>query len=169
MAYVAQQQLDGYDATIRHAIKRKVTFDKWVLARSPREVIFNEGQLVQFFHSNLHNTLEACQKLLPKWSVPYRIKERLHNLYRLETLEGEPMAGEFHARRLWAFIPRNGTKLAEEQREREIRGGRREEDDEQGKEDIPEQEENEADNHDDESEEEGEGEEETEEMHREAE
>jgi hypothetical protein len=116
MAYVAQQQLDGYDATIHHAIKRKATFDKRVLARSPREVIFDEGQLAQFFHSNLHNTLEARQKLLPKWSVPYRIKERLRNSYRLETLEGEPMAGEFHARHLRTFIPRNSTKLAEEQR-----------------------------------------------------
>jgi hypothetical protein len=79
------------------------------------------------------------------------------------------MAGEFHARHLWTFIPRNGTKLMEEQRERETRGGRWEEDNEQGKEDIPEQEENEADNHDDKSEEEGEGEEETEETHPEAE
>ncbi|KAG2058751.1 hypothetical protein BDR06DRAFT_839942, partial [Suillus hirtellus] len=70
------QQLDGYNATIRHAIKRKATFDKRVLAHSPREVIFDEGQLVQFFHSNLHNTLEARRKLLPKWSVPYQIKER---------------------------------------------------------------------------------------------
>jgi hypothetical protein len=34
------------------------------------------------------------------------------------------MAGEFHTRHLWTFIPRNGTKLVEEQRERETRGGR---------------------------------------------
>jgi hypothetical protein len=31
MAYVAQQQLDGYDAAVLHAIKRKAMFDKHVL------------------------------------------------------------------------------------------------------------------------------------------
>ncbi|KAG2739924.1 hypothetical protein P692DRAFT_201671650, partial [Suillus brevipes Sb2] len=76
MAYVAQQQLDGYDAIVKHAIKRKAAFDKRVLARSPREVIFHTGQLVQFYHSSAHNTLEAKRKLLPKWSVPCRIIER---------------------------------------------------------------------------------------------
>lgn len=101
MAYVGQQQLDGYDATVRHAIKRKKAFDKRVLAHSPREVIFTKGQLVQFFHSSLHNTLEAKRKI------------------RLETLEGEHLTGEFHARRLRVFIPREGTKLAEEQTRRE--------------------------------------------------
>lgn len=100
IAYVGQQQLDGYDAMVRHAIKRKAVFDKRILARSPREVIFEVGQLIQFFHSSVHNTLEAKRK-------------------RLETLEGEPVAGEFHARRLRAFVPRDGTKLAEEQKVKE--------------------------------------------------
>ncbi|KAG2742816.1 hypothetical protein P692DRAFT_201651353, partial [Suillus brevipes Sb2] len=76
MAYVAQQHLDGYKATVQHAIKRKATFDKRVLARSPREVIFSKGQLVQFFYSSLHNTLEAKRKVLPKWSPPHRVTER---------------------------------------------------------------------------------------------
>ncbi|KIK41126.1 hypothetical protein CY34DRAFT_85979 [Suillus luteus UH-Slu-Lm8-n1] len=135
MAYVAQQQLDGYDATVQHAIRRKATFDKRVLARSPREVIFEKGQLIQFFHSNLHNTLEARRKLLPKWSGPHRIRERLRNSYHLETLEGEEMPGEFHARRLRAFIPRNGTRLAEEQKEREARKSNNEEVEERDDED----------------------------------
>jgi hypothetical protein len=119
MAYVAQQRLDGYEAIVQHAIKRKATFDKRVLARSPREVVFEKGQLVQFFHSSTHNTLEAKRKLLPKWSPPHRITKRLRNSYRLETIQGEPVPGEFHARRLRAFIPREGTKLAAEQKERE--------------------------------------------------
>lgn len=119
MAYVAQQQLDGYDATVRHALKRKAAFDKRVLARSPREVIFSAGQLVQFFHSNLNTTFEAKRKILPRWSPPCRIKERLRNSYRLETLEGTPMSGEFHARRLRSFIPRPGTQLARQQERRE--------------------------------------------------
>lgn len=120
MAYVAQQQLDGYDATVRHAIKRKVAFDKRVLARSPREVIFSTGQLVQFFHSSLNTTYEAKRKILPRWSPPCRVKERMRNSYRLETIEGTPMNGEFHARRLRGFVPRPGTKLAQQQEQREV-------------------------------------------------
>jgi hypothetical protein len=90
-----------------------------VLARSPREVIFTPGQLTQFFHSSIHSTLEAKRKLLPKWSTPCRVMERLCNSYRLENLDGVPIPGEFHARCLRAFIPKEGTKLAEEQRQRE--------------------------------------------------
>jgi hypothetical protein len=119
MAYVAQQRLDGYEAIVQHAVKRKATFDKRVLARSPREVIFSAGQLVQFFYSNQHNTLEARCKVIPKWSPPHRITERIRNSYRLETTNDEPLSGEFHARRLRAFHPREGTKLAEEQKRRE--------------------------------------------------
>jgi hypothetical protein len=133
MAYVGQQQLDGYDAIVRHAIKRKATFDKQVLARSPREVIFTPGQLTQFYHSGIHNSLEAKRKLLPKWSIPCRITERLRNSYRLENLDGTPILGEFHARRLQAFLPKEGTKLAEEQKQRdkEQRKIRAEEEEEQ--------------------------------------
>ncbi|KAG2063866.1 hypothetical protein BDR04DRAFT_967675, partial [Suillus decipiens] len=71
MAYVAQQELDRYDAMVWHTVKRKAAFDKRVLAQSPREVIFKEGQLVQFHYSGLHNMLEARWKLLPKWSAPH--------------------------------------------------------------------------------------------------
>jgi len=119
MAYVAQQQLDGYDAIVRHTLKRKMAFDKRVLARSPREVLFSKGQLVQFFYSALNATLDAKHKIWPRWSPPCRIAEQLRNSYQLETLEGTPMSGEFHARRLRAFIPRPGTRLAEEQEEKE--------------------------------------------------
>jgi hypothetical protein len=90
-------------------------FDKQVLARSPREVIFTPGQLTQFYHSGIHNSLEAKRKLLPKWSIPCRITKRLRNSYRLENLDGTPIPGEFHARHLRAFLPKEGTKLAEEQ------------------------------------------------------
>jgi len=70
MAYVAQQQLDGYDAAVRHAIKRKAAFDKRVLERTPGEVIFHKGQLVQFYRSNLDYTFEAKRKLLQMVSTP---------------------------------------------------------------------------------------------------
>ena len=151
MAYVAQQRLDGYEATVQHAIKRKAAFDKRVLARSPREVIFSPGQLVQFYHSSMHNTFEAKRKLLPKWSSPHRITERLRNSYRLETLPGEPIAGEFHARRLRAFIPREGTKLAEEQNTREMMNTRTQEDeDEEETEDEEDEDEEETEDEEDE-------------------
>ena len=39
------------------------------------------------------------------------------NSYKLKTLGGQPVEGEFHARRLRGFIPREGTELAEQQRE----------------------------------------------------
>lgn len=116
MAYVAQQQLDGYDAAVQHAIKRKTAFDKRVLERKPGEVIFYTGQLVQFYRSSMDYTFEAKRKLLPKWSPPHRITTRICNSYKIETLQGERVAGEYHARRLRAFIPREGTKLAEDQK-----------------------------------------------------
>ncbi|THU91097.1 hypothetical protein K435DRAFT_558798, partial [Dendrothele bispora CBS 962.96] len=52
MAYVEQQRLDGYDAMIRHALRKEV-FDKRLLAKHPREVIFKNGQLVQIYRSDL--------------------------------------------------------------------------------------------------------------------
>jgi len=119
MAYVGQQQLDRYDATVCHAIKWKAAFDKQVLARSPREVIFTPGQLTQFYHSAIHNSLKVRRKLLPKWSIPCRITERLRNSYKLENLDGTPIPGEFHARHLCAFHLKDGTKLAEEQKQQE--------------------------------------------------
>ncbi|KAG2047620.1 hypothetical protein BDR06DRAFT_851293, partial [Suillus hirtellus] len=76
MAYVAQQQLDGYDAAVQHAVKRKAAFDKRVLKQTPGEVIFCQGQLVQFYRSNLDYTFNAKRKLLPKWSPPHRVTQR---------------------------------------------------------------------------------------------
>jgi hypothetical protein len=48
MAYVAQQRLDGYEATVKHAITRKQAFDRWVLKNSG-EVSFKKGCLVQIY------------------------------------------------------------------------------------------------------------------------
>jgi hypothetical protein len=117
MAYVAQQRLDGYAEAVAHAIKRKAVFDKRVLSRKPGEVIFSKGQLVQIYRSDLDHTFKTERKLLPKWSPPQRITERSLNSYTLERLDGTPIAGNFSARRLRGFTPREGTKLAEEQAE----------------------------------------------------
>jgi hypothetical protein len=71
------------------------------------------------YHSTIHNSLEARRKLLPKWSIPCRITKQLCNSYKLENLDGTPIPGEFHARCLRAFHPKDGTKLAEEQKQQE--------------------------------------------------
>jgi hypothetical protein len=56
------------------------------------------------------------------WSEPHRIAEQLLNSYKLETLEGQPLDGEYHARRLREFVPREGTELAAQQKEIEAKG-----------------------------------------------
>jgi hypothetical protein len=116
MAYVAQQRLDGYAEAVAHALKRKTAFDRRVLAQKPGEVTFSKGHLVQIYRNDLDYTFKTERKLLPKWSIPQRVTSRHSNSYALETLNGDPLPGSFSARRLRRFIPREGTKLAEEQR-----------------------------------------------------
>jgi hypothetical protein len=48
MAYVAQQHLDGYKATVKHAITHKQAFNRQVL-KSSGEVSFRKGNLVQIY------------------------------------------------------------------------------------------------------------------------
>lgn len=146
MAYVEQQRLDGYDEAVRHAIKHKQAFDKRVLKKHPGEVLFYKGQLVQVYRSDTDYTFKTERKLIPKWSVPHRITERLRNAYKLETLGGTQLPGEYSARRLHAFEPCPDTKLYREQEahmariyaesknldEPEVEGGQMREDDEEG-------------------------------------
>jgi transposase InsO family protein len=115
MAYVEQQRLDGYAHILSHAHKRKLAFDRKLLARAPKEVIFKAGQLVQVYRSNLDFTFKTDRKMEPKWSAPRRITSRDRNSYKLETLEGLPIGNRFSSRRLRRFIPRNGTALHEAQ------------------------------------------------------
>ncbi|THU78901.1 hypothetical protein K435DRAFT_611060, partial [Dendrothele bispora CBS 962.96] len=74
MAYVEQQRLDGYDMIVRDALRRKEAFDRRVLRRAPGEVIFKVGQLVQIRREKDGHRAE--NKLMPRWSVPHRVKER---------------------------------------------------------------------------------------------
>ena len=117
MAYVTQQQLDGYAETVAHAIKRKAVFDKRVLAHKPGEVVFAKGQLVQIYQNDLDYTFKTDRKLLPKWSPPQRVVKQNLNSYTLKRLDGMPIPGNFSTRRLRGFIPRERTKLPEEQAE----------------------------------------------------
>ena len=111
LAYVDQQRFDGYAHIVDHAQRRKATFDKQVLSRSPREVIFRAGDLVQVYRSDLDYTFSTDRKILPKFSAPRRVINRNQNSYQLETLEGFPIGGRFSSRRLRLFIPRAGTEL----------------------------------------------------------
>ncbi|KAG6851444.1 hypothetical protein C0991_009109 [Blastosporella zonata] len=115
LAYAGQQRLDGYAAAVHHAIKRKATFDKRVLAETKNEVVFKAGDLVQVYRSDLDYTFKTEKKLLPKWSIPRRVVARNVNSYTLATLDNTILAGSYSARRLRRFWPRGGTKLAVEQ------------------------------------------------------
>ena len=116
MAYVAQQRLDRYTKAVAHALKRKTTFDRKVLAKNPGEVVFSKGQLVQIYRNNLDYTFKMDRKLLPKWSTPQCIASQRLNSYTLKSPNGNPLPGSFSARHLRRFIPKEGTKLAEEQK-----------------------------------------------------
>lgn len=117
MAYAAQQRLDGYSEAVRHAMDRKTRFDRRVLESKEGEVMFEKGQLVQVYRNDLAKAIGTERKLTPMWSEPRRVLERLLNSYKLETLDGQPLDGEYHARRLRGFTPREGTELAMQQKE----------------------------------------------------
>jgi hypothetical protein len=112
LAFIEQQRLDGYSAIVDHAAKRKARFDTKLLKHAPGEVTFKVGDLVQTHATQWVRTFAAIKKLIPMWSAPCRIVTRQRNSYTLETLDGDPIDGVFNARRLRAFIPRDGTKLA---------------------------------------------------------
>jgi len=115
MAYVEQQNLDGYAQMVLHANRRKAIFDKNVLKTHPREVIFKLGDLVQVHRTDLTFTHSNDRKLMPRWSPPFRVALRIRNAYKLQTLNGTPAKGEYSARRLRHFHPRDGTQLAADQ------------------------------------------------------
>lgn len=117
MTYAAQQRLDGYAEAVRHAIRRKATFDKKVRKSTVGEVTFTKGQLVQVFDNGLAMTLRTERKLQAMWLGPHRVSERILNSYRLEALDGTPLDGMYNARRLRVFIPREGTELAAQQKD----------------------------------------------------
>uniref|UniRef100_A0A0W0FET2 Uncharacterized protein n=1 Tax=Moniliophthora roreri TaxID=221103 RepID=A0A0W0FET2_MONRR len=59
MAYIAQQQLDGYDWMVQHTIRHKNTFDKRVIWESGKEIVFEAGDLVQVYRSNMDHTFKT--------------------------------------------------------------------------------------------------------------
>ncbi|KAK1222234.1 hypothetical protein PQX77_014928 [Marasmius sp. AFHP31] len=87
-AYVAQKQLDGYDKMVKHVLKRKEVFNKRVLKRHPKEVVFKKGDFVQVYQRAWDTTFKTERKLVPKWSMLKRVVKRNVNSYVLETLDG---------------------------------------------------------------------------------
>jgi hypothetical protein len=117
MAYVDQQHLDVFDGRVAYALRRKAAFDRKVFGSRAGEVVFNSGELVQVFRSDLAKTVSNDRKLTCRWSEPHRISQRVLNSYELETVEGLHMDGTFSSRRLRHYIPRAGTPLAKAQAE----------------------------------------------------
>lgn len=115
LALVEQQQLDGYSAIVDHAAKRKRIFNARLRKHAPRVVVFKPGDLVQIHATEWVHTLASIKKLISMWSIPHRVKTRQLNSYTLETLAGLPLAGVYNSRRLRAFEPHEGTKLAAEE------------------------------------------------------
>ncbi|KAG6813327.1 hypothetical protein H0H92_012140 [Tricholoma furcatifolium] len=122
MVYVAQQHLDGYTEAVNNAQKRKRAFDKNILKRSLGEVVFTPGDLVQIYRTDLDYTFKTERKLLPKWSQPHRVVSCNVNSYKIETLDGVAVAGDFSAWRLRQFELREETRLAGEEAARRERG-----------------------------------------------
>jgi transposase InsO family protein len=116
MAYAAQQRLDGYDSMVQHALQRKAQFDRKVWKSKGGPTVFQKGDIVQIYRSDLDYTFKTEKKLLPKWSRPCRVKERIVNAYRLEDMEGNEIKGMFSTQRLRMFTPREGTQLWKEWR-----------------------------------------------------
>ena len=66
--------------------------------RKGGEVMFEKGQLVQVYRNNLAGSLSMAKKIQPMWTGPWRVIEQSLNLYRLETLEEEPLRGDYSTR-----------------------------------------------------------------------
>jgi hypothetical protein len=115
MAYVEQQNLDGYTQTVLHANRRKAIFNKHILKTHLKEVIFKLGDLVQVHCTDLTFTHSNDQKLTLRWSPPFCSTLRICNAYKLQTLNGSQVKGEYSARRLWCFYPQDRTQLAADQ------------------------------------------------------
>jgi hypothetical protein len=73
LAFVEQQHLDGYAATVDHAAKWKAAFDAKLRRRAPRNVVFQPGDLVQVHATEWTRTFASIKKLIPMWSIPHRI------------------------------------------------------------------------------------------------
>jgi len=72
---------------------------------------FEIDDIVQIYNTKLDSSYNSTNKLLPKWSTPHIITAKFLNSYSLSTLNGTPISGSFHSRRLRPFILLRGSNL----------------------------------------------------------
>jgi len=96
----------GHSVALSEAMRWKAQFDDRV-----HPVEFNVGNMVQVYNSWLDTTYETRAKLMPRWSPPRTVTDRLLNSYMLCKLDGTDLDGTTHARRLRRFIPRRDGPL----------------------------------------------------------
>ena len=82
----------GYTGAITEGVCRKACFNDKVHLTE-----FSKGDRVQVYNSRLEVTYEAKAKLLPHWSLPHIITDRLLNSYMLCWLDGMELRGTTHA------------------------------------------------------------------------
>ena len=82
----------GHTDVLAEALWRKARFDNKV-----HLVEFKPGDLVQVYDSKLDMTYETQAKLLPHWSPPRIVTDRLLNSYTLRRLDGTELNDTTHA------------------------------------------------------------------------
>jgi hypothetical protein len=65
MALVKQRQLDGYTTMVDHMAKRKSEFNKKLLWHTPKNVVFQPGDLIQVHATEWVHTFASIKKLIP--------------------------------------------------------------------------------------------------------
>ena len=71
----------------------------------------NIGDLVQVYDSKVDFNFATINKLAPQWLIPRLITGKYLNSFALSTLNGIPLSGLFHIRRLRPYIPLRGSTL----------------------------------------------------------
>jgi transposase InsO family protein len=92
--------------SITEAEQRKHIFDSQ--ARVPNLKV---GDLAQVYDSKSDFNYSTINKLAPRWSMPRIITGKYLNSFTLSTLQGIPLKGLFHIRRLRPYTPLRGTTL----------------------------------------------------------
>ncbi|QRV96745.1 Retrovirus-related Pol polyprotein from transposon opus [Ceratobasidium sp. AG-Ba] len=107
MALAYALRNDAAERALSYAKERKRRFDTHA-----RVMTAEAGDLVQKYDARWDNTYSNDRKLVPRWTGPFRIRERKNASYILEDLQGELVSLGTHAKHLRRFTPRPGSALA---------------------------------------------------------
>ncbi|QRV90331.1 Retrovirus-related Pol polyprotein from transposon opus [Ceratobasidium sp. AG-Ba] len=107
MALSYALRTDGAERALSYAKERKRRFDT-----NARVLLAEAGDLVQKYDARWDNTHSNDRKLVPRWTGPFRVRERRNTSYVLEDLQGELVSHGTHAKHLRRYIPRPGSALA---------------------------------------------------------